>query len=77
MSDKKALLLRLLIILSSMNLVFLSSCGDNSQDKHAAQQKKDHVWKSQTDTIEKAKAVEGIIQDSADSQRQQIQEQTQ
>lgn len=67
------LLLQLLIIIS---LVLLSSCGDNSAGSQDAKQKHNHVWKSQTDTLDKAKAVEGVLQESADSQRQQIQDAT-
>lgn len=73
MSGHRNLFIKLAIIFPLVSVVFLSSCGDSNQD---AQQKKDHVWKSQTDTIEKAKAVEGILQDSADTQRQKIQDES-
>lgn len=46
-------------------------CSDNND----TQEKKDHVWKGQTEAIEKARAVEGMLQDSAEAQRRQIQEQ--
>ncbi len=55
-------------------IVFLlSACSENND----AQGKKGHVWKEQTDAIEKAKEVEGMIQDSADEQRKIIEDQTQ
>ena len=37
----------------------------------------DHFWKDQTDTIDKAKEVEGILQDTADLQREMIEDQVQ
>jgi hypothetical protein len=36
---------------------------------------KGHVWKDQTDMMEKAKKVEGIVQESAERQRDQIEDQ--
>jgi len=55
-------------------IVFLLfACSDNND----AQSKKDHVWKEQTNAIEKAKEVEGMVQESADEQRKLIEEQTQ
>ena len=54
-------------------MIVLNVCG--CSDNNEAQEKKDHVWKEQTEAIEKAKAVEGMIQESAEAQRRQIQEQ--
>lgn len=34
----------------------------------------DTVWKSQTDALDKARQVEGVLQDSADKRRQQIED---
>ena len=34
----------------------------------------DHVWKEQTETIDKAKQVEGIIMDSAEQTRDMIEQ---
>jgi hypothetical protein len=52
----------------------LNICG--CSDNNDTQEKKNHVWKEQTESIEKAKAVEGMLQDSAEAQRRQIQEQS-
>ena len=32
----------------------------------------DHVWQGQVDALEKAKAVEGVVQSAAEQQRQQL-----
>ncbi len=37
----------------------------------------DHIWKEQTDTIRKAEAVNQLIQDAAEKQRQLIEKQIQ
>ncbi len=52
--------------------VFMTACSDET-DKV----KGDHVWKEQTDMIDKAKEVEVLINDAALQQRQQIEENTQ
>jgi hypothetical protein len=56
----------LLIIFSSF--LFLVGCSDNKVEKH--------VWKEKTDTIEKAKEVEQLIQNTVQQQKQSIDEQT-
>ena len=62
-----------LLLLSSL---LVSGCSeDNDQDKKTSTG--DHVWKEQTMTIEKAKAVEGILEDSAQQQREMIEENVQ
>jgi hypothetical protein len=52
--------------------VFMTACSDET-DKV----KGDHVWKEQTDMIDKAKDVEILINDAALQQRQQIEENAQ
>lgn len=49
----------------------MAGCSDDD-----AEAKKEHVWKEQTDAINKAKAVEGVLQDSADAERKKIEDQT-
>lgn len=55
-------------------IIILNICG--CSDNNDTQEKKDHVWKKQTEAIEKARAVEGMLQDSAEEQRRQIMEQS-
>jgi outer membrane biogenesis lipoprotein LolB len=59
----------LLLVLAA---VFMAACSDET-DKV----KGDHVWKEQTDMIDKAKDVEVLINGAALQQRQQIEEKTQ
>ncbi len=72
---------KMLMLLLTM-LLFTAACSDD--DKAASENKSsepelsgEHVWKDQTDTIDKAKEVEGLIQDAADKQRQSIEDQVQ
>ena len=51
-------------------IVMLVGCSDDD-----AQNKETHVWKEQTDAMNKARAVEGVLQDSADAEQKQIEEQ--
>jgi hypothetical protein len=61
------------IILSAV-LLLVSACSDGtSEDKLDG----DHVWKEQTQTIDKAKAVEGMLEDAATERRKIIDEQAQ
>lgn len=52
--------------------VCLTACSDETDKVQG-----DHVWKEQTDMIDKAKDVEVLINDAALQQRQQIEESTQ
>ena len=63
--------LNTLILLASV--LFITACSENSDGKASD----DHVWKEQTDTIDKAKEVEGLLQDAAEQQRKIIDEQSQ
>jgi hypothetical protein len=54
-----------------MIILILNGCSEDNNS-----QKNDHVWKEQTEAIEKARAVEGMLQDSAEAQRRQIMEQS-
>ncbi len=56
------------VFLISM-IILLSAC---SEDKETSGE---HVWKEQTDTINKAKQVEAMIMDSAEKQKKAIEEQ--
>jgi len=48
-------------------LVVISACSD---EKHPVDG--DHVWKDQTDMIDKSKDVEQLVNDAALQQRQQV-----
>ena len=52
-------------------LILMAGCSDDDTEA-----KKAHVWKEQTDTMNKARAVEETLQKSADAERKQIEEQT-
>ena len=53
-------------------LVVISACSD---EKHPVDG--DHVWKEQTDMIDKSRDVEQLINDAAMQQRQQVEQATQ
>ncbi|MBL1141997.1 MAG: hypothetical protein HND53_08210 [Proteobacteria bacterium] len=61
-----------LLLISS--LIF-TACSDDSNS--FAEAKKDHVWKGQTDTIDKAKEVEGMLTESVENTRKALEEQSQ
>lgn len=58
-------------------IVFIFLAAGACSDEGKSQEKQDHVWKEQTEALDKAKAVEGILKESARTQEQQIQEDTQ
>ncbi len=60
--------MRHLALLPLMSLFLVVGCSDNKVE--------DHVWKEQTDTIEKAKEVEQLIQNTFQQQKQNVDEQS-
>ena len=54
-------------------LIFVACSND---DNSSADAKKDHVWKEQTDTIDKAKEVESMLQISVDNTQSAIEHQS-
>lgn len=56
-------------------LVLLSGCSGGNDASEPEEQAGDHVWKSQTDMIDKARDVEGTVLDQGLQQRQTIDEQ--
>ncbi len=63
-------------ILLILTFFIVSGCSD-SVDKAANEPSKDeHVWKTQTDTIDKAKGIEQSIMDAANQQKNKINEQS-
>ncbi len=65
------------IILLGTVLFLISACSDDESAKPEKKLSGDHVWKEQTQTIDRAKEVEGMLQDAADEQRKVIDEQVQ
>jgi hypothetical protein len=61
--------MKIIFILFTLLLLAFGCSDDDSQKKKA------NVWKEQTDTMNKAKAVEGVLQDSADAERKKIEDQ--
>lgn len=59
---------RLFLILP---LLFIGGCSDGDAVR-SNKADTDHVWKEQTDTIDRAKGVEQMILDSAEQQRRAI-----
>lgn len=62
------------IILSAV-LLLASACSDDGNDTTEEKLSGDHVWKEQTQTIDKAKAVEGMLEDITAEQKKIIDEQ--
>ena len=65
------------VIILAAALISFSACSDDEQGSSENKVSGDHVWKEQTQTIDKAKEVEGLLQDAAERQRQAIEAQTQ
>lgn len=69
-------MVKMFIFLASA-LMLASACSDDEQGSSERKLSGDHVWKEQTDTIDKAKEVEGLLQDITEKQRQAIEVQAQ
>ncbi len=53
--------------------LFLVACSDEASDtKKNNSSTGEHVWNTQTDALEKAKTVEGMVLDSVEKTREQI-----
>jgi hypothetical protein len=59
------------VIFLSATLLLVSACSDDDRESG------DHVWKEQTQVLDKAKEVDGLLKDVADQQRKIIDEQAQ
>lgn len=55
------------------SFVIVTACSNEGDSNTEA--KKNHVWKEQTETINKAKEVEGMLMDSATSMQNAIENQ--
>jgi hypothetical protein len=58
------------IIFLSAAILLVSACSDDDRESG------DHVWKEQTQVLDKAKEVDGLLKDVEDQQRKIIDEQT-
>ncbi len=63
-------MIKKIIILSTV-ILLVSACSDDDRESG------DHVWKEQTQVLDKAKEVEGLLKDVSDEQRKIIEEQAQ
>ncbi len=59
------------IIFLSATLLLVSACSDDDRESG------DHVWKEQTQVLDKAKEVDGLLKDVTDQQRKIIEDQAQ
>jgi hypothetical protein len=55
-------------------VLLLASCGDGADPPETSAPGSDHVWKSQTDMIDKARAIEDTVMEQSASQRRTIDE---
>jgi hypothetical protein len=58
--------------------LLLAACGDgggSAASRETPRPQGDHVWKSQTDMLDKARAIEDTVMEQSASQRQVIDEQ--
>ena len=61
---------KIVIPILSLGLMALAAC---SSEPDEAQTSKEHVWKSQTEAIDKAREVEGILQRKQTREKQENQ----
>ena len=61
---------KIVIPILSLGLMALAAC---SSEPDEAQTSKEHVWKSQTEAIDKAREVEGILQRKQSRENQENQ----
>jgi outer membrane biogenesis lipoprotein LolB len=61
------------IFLLCVLCLMFTACSDESNNNAGA--KKDHVWKETTDTIDRAKEVEGMMMDAAKNTQRALDQQ--
>ncbi len=59
------------VIFLAAVFLLVSACSDDDRESG------DHVWKDQTQALDKAKEVEGLLKDATDQQRKIIEDQAQ
>lgn len=52
--------------------LLLTACTGEDANQTSAPTRGDHVWKTQTDMLDKARDVEGVMLDASSQQRRQI-----
>lgn len=57
-----------------LSIFLIQACSDKTEDTPSTG---DHVWKAQTESLEKAQQVDQILQDATAEHKQAIEEQTQ
>jgi hypothetical protein len=58
-----------------ISILFVTACSPGENEGSREESHGDHVWRAQTDTLEKAKDVDQVIQDAAERQRRALEEQ--
>ena len=58
-----------------ISVVLLGACSNESEERREARTD-DHIWKTQTDALDKARSVDKLIQDGAEKKRKKIDEQS-
>ena len=54
----------------------LAACDGGHKEKVQEPAVQEHVWQGQVKALDKAKEVEGVVMDSAEQQRQMVEQQT-
>lgn len=62
-------------IIPGVMLLLATACSDDGKNTPKDTLDGNHVWKEQTQTIDKAKGVKGMLEDAAAGQRKIIDEQ--
>jgi PBP1b-binding outer membrane lipoprotein LpoB len=57
-------------------LVIFSGCSEGTDSKTQAKPQQDHIWKQQTQAIERAREVESVVSDSAKRRLEETERQT-
>jgi hypothetical protein len=65
------------VLIIGITLLLVCACSDDGKDTTKEKLTGDHVWKEQTQAIDKAKAAQGLIEDATVEQRKIIDEQAQ
>lgn len=64
------------IIATVLLLTVQTGCSDNSNNKTKSKANNDHIWKSQTEAMERAIDVETVIMESANNKLKQADDQS-